>query len=183
MVASRAGRLLDATTRWGEAEPLLVLLPDLAAPAPPKQRRAIEHGARHVHGARPGLLACGPGVERVQREAAVVLGPAGVDLVAWAWQRRAILGLPTDHLVGQFPPAWGPAVRLLLTTSGRALRASSAAEHWHSSLRPHLAAHRTLAPGLLALLAVRAQPSRLHPGPACGLQSPPAQRPARGAES
>lgn len=96
-----------------------------------------------------------PGVEQVQREAAVVLGLTGVALVAWAWQRRAILGPTTDELVAGFPPAWGPAGRLLLTTWGRALRASSAAENWHSILRPHLAAHRTLSPGLLALLAVR----------------------------
>ena len=27
-------------------------------------------------------------------------------------------------------------------------------ENWHSILRPHLAAHRTLSPGMLALLAV-----------------------------
>jgi hypothetical protein len=155
VVVRRAGRVLDEPARWGEAEALLGLLQDLAATAPPKQRREIEHCARHVHGALPGLLAFVPGVERVQREATVVLGPAGVALVAWAWPRRAILGPTTDHLVAQFPPAWGPAVRLLLTAWGRALRASSAAENWHSILRPHLAAHRTLSPGLLALLAVR----------------------------
>ncbi|MBX0331467.1 hypothetical protein K2Z83_27830, partial [Oscillochloris sp. ZM17-4] len=33
-------------------------------------------------------------------------------------------------------------------------RASSAVENWHSILRPHLAVHRTLSAGLLALLAV-----------------------------
>jgi len=32
--------------------------------------------------------------------------------------------------------------------------ASSPVETWHSVLRPHLAVHRTLSPGLLALLAV-----------------------------
>ena len=34
------------------------------------------------------------------------------------------------------------------------MRASSVVENWHSILRPHLAVHRTLSPGLLALLAV-----------------------------
>jgi hypothetical protein len=34
------------------------------------------------------------------------------------------------------------------------VRASSAVENWHSILRPHLAVHRTLSPGLLALLMV-----------------------------
>jgi hypothetical protein len=167
-VVSRDGRLLDETARQAEAVALLDLLRDLAAAAPAKQRREIEHWARHVHGALPGLLAFVPGVERVQREAAVVLGPAGVALVAWAWQHRAILGPTTDHLVAQFPSAWGPAARLLLTAWGRALRASSAAENWHSILRPHLAAHRTLSPGLLALLAVRHNhrvfPRGLHAG-------------------
>jgi hypothetical protein len=155
VVMSRAGRLLDATARRAESAALLDLLHELAAVAPAKQRREIDHAARHVQGALEGLVAFVPGVERVQREATVVLGPAGVALVAWAWQRRAILGPTTEALVMGFPPTWGPAVRLLLTAWGRALRASSAAENWHSILRPHLAAHRTLSPGLLALLAVR----------------------------
>jgi hypothetical protein len=155
VVVSRAGRLLDETARRDEIAALLDLLHELAAAAPAKQRREIDHAARHVQGALEGLVAFVPGVERVQREATVVLGPAGVALVAWAWQRRAILGPTTEALVTGFPPTWGPAVRLLLTAWGRALRASSAAENWHSILRPHLAAHRTLSPGLLALLAVR----------------------------
>jgi hypothetical protein len=155
VVVSRTGRLLDEPARWGEAAALVALLDDLAAAAPAKQRREIEHGARHISAALPGLLAFVPGVERIQREAAVMLGSAGLALVAWAWLRRAILGPTTDDLVAGFPPAWEQPVRLLLTTWGRALRASSAAENWHSILRPHLAAHRTLSPGLLALLAVR----------------------------
>jgi len=48
------------------------------------------------------------------------------------------------------------------------VRASSAVEHWHSVLRPHLAVHRTLPPGLLALLAVwhnhQLSPRGLHQG-------------------
>ncbi len=36
----------------------------------------------------------------------------------------------------------------------QAVRASSLAENWNSLLRPHLAVHRTLSPGRLALLAV-----------------------------
>jgi len=34
------------------------------------------------------------------------------------------------------------------------VRASSAVENWHSILRPHLAVHRTLSAGMLAVLAV-----------------------------
>jgi len=154
VVVRRDGCLLDQAARQGEAEALLALLSDLAALAPTTPRREIEHFARHLQGALPGLFAFVPGVERVQREAAVVLGPAGVALVAWAWQRRAILGPTLDDLVEQFPPAWEQAVRLLVTTWQRALRASSPAENWHSILRPYLATHRTLTPGLLAVLAV-----------------------------
>src|SRR5439155_13575936 len=72
-----------------------------------------------------------------------------------AWQRRAILGPAPEQLVVQFPAAWRPAAWALLAAGGGPLRASSAAENWHSLLRPHLAVHRTLSPGLLALLAVR----------------------------
>ena len=34
------------------------------------------------------------------------------------------------------------------------MRVSSAVERWHSILHPHLAVHRTLSTGMLALLAV-----------------------------
>ena len=43
---------------------------------------------------------------------------------------------------------------MLIETWETAVRASSAVENWHSILRPHLAVHRTLSPGLLALLVV-----------------------------
>ncbi len=79
---------------------------------------------------------------------------AGVALVAWAWRRRALLGPSTDELVAQFPAPWRPAARVLLTAWASAVRASSPVENWHSLLRPHLAVHRTLSPGRLALLAV-----------------------------
>ena len=43
---------------------------------------------------------------------------------------------------------------MLIETWETAVRASSAVENWHSILRPHLAVHRVLSPGLLALLVV-----------------------------
>ena len=53
------------------------------------------------------------------------------------------------------------------------MRASSPVETWHSVLRPHLAVHRTISPGLLALLAVaynhRIAERGLHAG-TCPLQ-------------
>ena len=52
------------------------------------------------------------------------------------------------------PPAWQTVVRILCDARESAVRASSAVENWHSILRPHLAVHRVLSPGLLALLVV-----------------------------
>lgn len=153
VVMTPAG-LLDQAARHHELDALLALLGELAAGAPAPQRPEIQRLHRHVTAARPGLLAFVPPLDQVQRDATVVLGDRGVALVAWAWQRRAILGPTTDELVAQFPGPWRPAARVLMTAWASAVRASSPVENWHSILRPHLAVHRTLSPGLLALLAV-----------------------------
>ena len=146
--------LLDAAGREAELTTLLVLLDELAATAPPAQQTELARLHRHITLAVSGLLAFAAPLDRVQQDAAVVLGTAGVALVAWAWQRRAVLGPRRDDLVAQFPPAWQPAARVLMVTWETAVRASSAVENWHSILRPHLAVHRALSPGLLALLVV-----------------------------
>jgi hypothetical protein len=154
VVVTSPGRLLDEAARQGEVEALLALLAELAECAPAGQRPEAQRLHRHVSAARPGLLAFVASLDRVQRDAAAVLGDGGVALVAWAWQRRALLGPTTDELVVQFPRPWHPAARMLITAWASAVRASSPVENWHSILRPHLAVHRTLSPGLLALLAV-----------------------------
>jgi len=146
--------LLDATGREAELITLLALLDELAATAPPAQQPELARLHRHLSLALPGLLAFAPPLDRVQHDATVVLGADGVALVAWAWQRRAILAPRRDDLIAQFPPAWQPAARLLVNAWETAVRASSAVENWHSILRPHLAVHRVLSPGLLALLVV-----------------------------
>jgi hypothetical protein len=50
----------------------------------------------------------------------------------------------------------------------QAVRASSAVENWQSIVRPHVAVHRALSAGLLALLAVwrhhQVAPRGLHKG-------------------
>jgi hypothetical protein len=145
------------------------LLDDLATTAPSAQQTELLRLHRHITLALPGLLAFAPPLDRVQQDAAVVLGAAGVALVAWAWQRRAILGPRRDDLVAQFPPAWQPAARVLMATWETTVRASSAVENWHSILRPHLAVHRVLAPGLLALLAVWHNHRAFARGPHAGL--------------
>ena len=146
--------VLDAAGRAHELTTLLALLDELAATAPTAQQAELVRLHRHITLAVPGLLAFAPPLDRVQHDAAAVLGNAGVALVAWAWQRRAILGPRRDDLIAQFPPAWQPAARVLCATWESAVRASSAVENWHSILRPHLAVHRVLSPGLLALLVV-----------------------------
>ena len=52
------------------------------------------------------------------------------------------------------PEDWRAAAWVLLAAWNDAVRVSSAVERWHSILRPHLAVHRTLSTGMLALLAV-----------------------------
>jgi hypothetical protein len=105
--------------------------------------------------ALPQALAFVAGVERVQQELHGIVGDAGLALIAWAWQRRASLGPSTEEVVTGLPEAWQHAARVLLATWDGAARASSAVEGWHSIVRPHLAVHRTLSAGLLAVLAVR----------------------------
>jgi hypothetical protein len=154
VVVTPDGRLLDESARQRELDALLALLAELAACALAGQRPEVQRLHRHVSAARPGLLAFVAPLDRVQRDAAVVLGEAGVALIAWAWQRRALLGPAREELVAQFPAPWQPTARLLITAWQGAVRASSPVENWHSILRPHLAVHRTLSPGLLAVLAV-----------------------------
>jgi hypothetical protein len=146
--------LLDLAGREAELTALLSLLDELAMAAPAAQQAELARLHRHITLALPGLLAFAPPLDRVQHDAATILGPDGVALVAWAWQRRALLGPRRDDLVAQFPPAWQTAARVLIETWETAVRASSAVENWHSILRPYLAVHRVLSPGLLALLVV-----------------------------
>jgi transposase-like protein len=161
--------LLDTAGRERELTALLALLDDLAASAPTAQQTELARLHRHITLALPGLLVFAPPLDRIHHDAAVVLGAAGVALVAWAWQRRAILGPRRDDLVTQFPPPWQPAARVLLEAWETAVRASSAVENWHSILRPHLAVHRVLAPGLLALLVVWHNHRAFARGPHAGL--------------
>jgi hypothetical protein len=161
--------VLDAAGRADELATLLVLLDELATTAPPAQQTELARLHRHLTLALPGLLAFASPLDRVQQDAATVLGAAGVALVAWAWQRRAILAPRRGDLIAQLPPAWQPAARLLIHAWESAVRASSAVENWHSILRPHLAVHRVLAPGLLARLVVWHNHRAFARGPHAGL--------------
>jgi hypothetical protein len=161
--------LLDAAGRADELAALLALLDELATTVPTAQQTELARLHRHLTLALPGLLAFAPPLDRVQQDAATILGADGVALVAWAWQRRAILAPRRDDLAAQFPPTWQTAVRILCETWETAVRASSAVENWHSILRPHVAVHRVLSPGLLALLVVWHNHRAFARGPHAGL--------------
>jgi hypothetical protein len=120
--------------------------------------------------ARPALLRFAPLLDQVSAQASALLGPA-VGVIAWGWQRRAILGPTNAQLLEGLPVFWRPAAALLLEAWNQSVRASSLVENWHSVLRPHLAVHRTLSTGMLALLAIchnhRLAPCGLHQETSC----------------
>lgn len=146
--------LLDSAARRDELHTLLTLLLELrdATPAPQQAQLTALH--RQLLAALPALVSFTAPLDAVHQQWGPRLEPGGVDLLAWAWQRRAILGPTTDDLLASVPQDWRSAARVLLHTWDQTVRASSPVETWHSVLRPHLAVHRALSPGLLALLAV-----------------------------
>jgi hypothetical protein len=104
--------------------------------------------------ALPALLYFAQDLEACQQEAIAHLGAAVVGLIAWAGPRRKVLGEQPQQLLAAMDPAWRAAAARLLATWNQAVRASSVVENWHSIVRPHLAVHRSLSAGILALLAV-----------------------------
>jgi hypothetical protein len=168
LAATPAQGILSAGERWDELAALLALLAELHEVAPLCMQRELKALGHQVQLALPHLVAFSDELERVQQAACQQVGAAAVYLIAWAWQRRAILGPDPERLVADFPPAWQPSVSLLLQAWQQAVRASSVVENWHSILRPFLAVHRSLSAGLLAILAVwhnhRLAPRGLHRG-------------------
>ena len=154
VVVLRPLGVLDAATRQADLDALLGLLAEVRDGAAAGQATHLRSLHTTLTRALPAALAFVVGVERVQQEVRSVVGEPALALIAWAWHRRHILGPETDALVAGLPEAWRQAARVLLATWDGAARASSAVENWHSILRPHLAVHRRLSAGLLALLAV-----------------------------
>jgi hypothetical protein len=153
VVLDRHG-LVSAARREQDLEALLELLEWLRSQAPSGARAELKRLHKQVMQARARVLAFVGPIERVQQDLVGVLGEGGLALLGWAWQRRAILGQQPEQLVALLPAAWRAAARVLLQAWQSVVRASSAVENWHSIVRPHLAVHRTLSPGMLALLAV-----------------------------
>ena len=154
VVVMRASGVLDAAERQAELETLLALLAEVRDGAPSGQQAHLRSLHITLMRALPQALAFVGGVERVQQEMHRVVGEGGLALIAWAWQRRALLGPSTEQVVEGLPVAWQQAARVLMASWDGAARASSAVEGWHSIVRPHLAVHRVLSAGLLAVLAV-----------------------------
>lgn len=160
--------ILSSESRREELAALLALLAELAEQAPEGVQRDCKALWRHLQLALPHLVVFAGGLELVQQRATEQLGTTAVSLIAWAWQRRAILGPRPEQLLAALPHAWRLIAGELLRAWDGAVRASSVVENWHSILRPYLAVHRTLSSGMLALVAVwhnhRVAPRGLHQG-------------------
>jgi hypothetical protein len=146
--------LLGRAQRQADLEALLGLLEELASGAAGQVQQELTALHKLLAKALPDVVRWVGALDPIQAEAASVLGQGNLALVAWAWQRRRILGPTTAKLLAQLPPQWREAAGKVMAAWDDVVRASSAVESWHSLLRPHLAVHRRLTPGLLALLAV-----------------------------
>ena len=144
----------DVARRHQDLLALLDLLSEVQAQACAPLHGEIKRLHTHLRLAQAAVLAFVAPLDQVQQDMAVVLGRDGLALLAWAWQRRSSLAMDATQLVAALPPVWQAAARVVVHAWATAGRASSAVENWHSILRPHLAVHRSLSPGLLALLAV-----------------------------
>ena len=153
VVLDRTG-VQDLAYRQQELSALLELLSEVQTQALEGLQGELARLHRQVRLAQTALLAFVARLDALQQQLAVVLGQDGLALVGWAWQRRKVLEMDAASLVAALPASWQAAARVLIAAWESATRASSAVENWHSIVRPHLAVHRTLSPGLLALLAV-----------------------------
>jgi hypothetical protein len=153
VVLDRAG-VQDLTRRRQDLVALVDLLSEVQAQAGAALHGEIKRLHTQVRLAQAAVLAFVAPLDQVQQDMAVVLGTDGLALLAWAWQRRGVLELDATQLVAALPATWRAAARVVVQAWATAGRASSAVENWHSILRPHLAVHRSLSPGMLALLAV-----------------------------
>jgi transposase-like protein len=153
VVLGHAG-IVSSRDRKLELEALLALLEDVREQALPPLQKEFVSLSKHLRLALPHLLLFAADLDEPQQQADERLGPDAVRLIAWAWQRRALLGPTIKDLLAGLDPTWREEAQALLHVWEHTVRASSAVENWHSILRPHLAVHRTLSAGMLALLAV-----------------------------
>ena len=155
VVVDRRG-VLDGRQRQAELAAAVALLAEVAEGAHGAVQPEVQRIHRLLQDAVPTLLTFVDHVAQVQHDVLPVLPAERQALLAWAWLRRKVLGWSRRDLLAAIPASWQAAARILLATWDEAnlVRVSSAVERWHSILRPHLAVHRTLTRGRLALLAV-----------------------------
>jgi hypothetical protein len=161
-------RVIDCKERESELQTWLSLISEVAEVALPAMKTEIQSRALHVRLALPHLLLFATDLDSPLKLACERLGMQAVHLIAWAWLHSLALDLTTDELLNGLDPTWREAAQGLLQEWEHAVRASSAVENWHSIVRPHLAVHRKLSAGMLALLAVchnhQVAPRGLHEG-------------------
>jgi len=150
----RAQGVMPSSARYEELETLLILLDELRQAATADMQPHLKSLVTLLRAALPHLVLFAPGLDGLQECASQGLGSDGIQLLAWAWQRRSILGPTSQDLLQGLPPDWRPIAEPVLLAWDQAVRASSVVENWHSVLRPYLAVHRCLSSGMLALLAV-----------------------------
>jgi hypothetical protein len=153
VVLDHRGVLTEAQ-RQSEVACALALLGEVAATAPAAQQQEIAALHKTLTAALPQLLTFVTQVAQVQADLHGQLGAEQQALLGWAWLRRKSLGWGSADIVAAVPVSWRAAGRMLLHSWDDAVRVRSSVERWHSILRPHVAVHRTLTGGLLALLAV-----------------------------
>lgn len=113
VVLGREG-VLDSAARRAELTTLLALLAELGAGAPAAAQPDPQRLHQALTQALPALLTFTAPLDAVQQEMTPQLGAAGVALVAWAWQHRAILGPTTEQVLAALPSAWRPAAQVLM---------------------------------------------------------------------
>jgi hypothetical protein len=154
VVVVTAGGVLDAAQRECELATGLELLSELLSSAPSSASGELKRLQTQLRLACPAMLLFVEPLDRLHHSLEAVLGQEGLALIGWAYLRRKTLGWDSKQLLAALPQGWRDAARVLLHAWQNAPRASSAVENWHSILRPHLAVHRELSAGMLALLAV-----------------------------
>ena len=154
VVVYDARGVLDATQRQAELDAALALLAEVADTAPSPQQALLQRLNASLRERLPQLLTFVAHVDQVQRDLCAVLPPDRQAVLAWAWRHRRTLRWSSADILAAIPCDWHPAARVLLATWDDAVHVSSAVERYHAIMRPHLAVHRTLNTGMLALLAV-----------------------------
>lgn len=160
--------LLNSTERQSEIATILDLLDELVPLTTTAMQGQIHLLSKQIRLALPRTLLFARRLDAIQIQVSRALGAEAIALLAWAWLRRTVLGPTSTELLQSIPSGWQADASQLLCAWDQAVRASSAVENWHSIVRPHLAVHRKLSAGMLALLAVKQNhqiaPRGLHEG-------------------